>query len=59
MHCSKPHSLFDHLVGDGEQSRWEGETEQLRSMQVNNEFELVARPTGRSAGFSPLRMRPT
>ena len=33
------HSL-DHLVGAGEQSRWDVEPERLRSRQIENELEL-------------------
>src|SRR6516165_11141080 len=36
------HSL-DHLVGAGEQSRWDVEAERLRSRQIENELELRRR----------------
>jgi hypothetical protein len=34
------------------------EAERLGSLQVEDQLALVACCTGRSAGFSPLRMRP-
>src|SRR5216684_3933837 len=32
--------LFDHLVGEGEQLIWDGETERLRSLEVDEQLEL-------------------
>jgi len=29
-------SLFDHLVGASEQRRWDGQTERLRSLEIDN-----------------------
>jgi hypothetical protein len=47
-----------HLVG-AQQDRWgHRKTERLGGLQVDDELELVGWITGRSAGFSPLRMRP-
>jgi len=31
---------FDHLVGDGEQRGWHGESNQLSSLQVDHQLEL-------------------
>src|SRR5215475_3566786 len=33
-------SLFDHFVGAGEQRGWDGDAEHLRSLEVDDEFEL-------------------
>ena len=64
MHRGKRHArlhvLFDHLVGAGEQGRRHVEAEYLRGLGVDDQFELVDDwTTGRSAGFAPLRIRPT
>jgi hypothetical protein len=32
--------LLDHLVGAGEQRGWDGDAEHLRSLEVDDEFEL-------------------
>src|SRR4051812_21219288 len=50
---SKEASLVDHLVGAGEQRRRHGEAERPGASS-----NLLACPTGRSAGFAPLRMWP-
>jgi hypothetical protein len=34
-------SLFDHLVGDREHARWNGETESLCGFEIDYEFKLV------------------
>jgi hypothetical protein len=48
--------LFNHLVGAGEQ-RWRHVVDCLGRFEVDDEFVLSRRAwTGRSAGFSPLRM---
>ena len=52
-------SLFDHLVGAGEQCRWNVEAELLAALRLTTSSYLVGACTGRSAGFSPLRMRST
>jgi hypothetical protein len=31
--------LFDHLVGKGQHSGWQGEAERLGSLEINNELE--------------------
>jgi len=31
---------FDHLVGAGEEGRWDGEAERLGGREVNNEIEF-------------------
>jgi hypothetical protein len=40
MQCSKNPSLFDHLVGDGEQGRWNFEVERFRRRGVYHQLEL-------------------
>jgi hypothetical protein len=50
--------LFDRLVGNGEQLRWNFQTERLGGLEIDDQVEFVGCSTGRSAGFSPLRIRP-
>jgi hypothetical protein len=49
---------LDQLVGEREQIRRYIETERLGGSEVDHKFEVVGCTTGRSAGFTPLRMRP-
>jgi Tripartite tricarboxylate transporter family receptor len=49
---------FDHLVGECERVGRNSESQSLSGSEVYNELELGRCTTGRSAGFSPLRMRP-
>jgi hypothetical protein len=46
-------SLFDHLVGDGEQRRWNFEAEYFGGGEVNDEIEL-----GRLLDRQVARLRP-
>ena len=46
-------------VGAGEQRRWHREAERLAVLLLMTSSYFVANWTGRSAGFSPLRMRST
>jgi len=48
--------LFDHLVGASKKQLRDGEAQHLGGLEVYNQLDF--RGTGRSAGFSPLRMRP-
>src|SRR6516164_6734858 len=50
-------TLFDHLVGTREQRWWDFEAQRFRGLEIDNEFVIVGACTGKSAGFSPLRMR--
>ena len=52
-------SLFDHLVGEGEHFIGDRKAKRFRGLEVDHQLELGRLQTGRSAGFSPLRMRPT
>jgi hypothetical protein len=40
MHCSKIASLFDHLVGAGEQRRRHFEAQRLRGLEIDHQFIL-------------------
>jgi hypothetical protein len=50
--------LFDHLVGTRDQ-RLHVESKRLGSLEIDHQLVLGRRLTGRSAGFSPLRIRST
>ena len=50
---------FDHLVGAGEKIRRYVDIDRLYSFKLMTSSNLVGFCTGRSAGFSPLRMRST
>jgi hypothetical protein len=49
--------LFDHLVGAAEQSDRESKAKRLGSFEIDRELGPRGLP-GRSAGLSPLRIRP-
>src|SRR5262249_3889989 len=50
--------LLDHFVGAPEERQRDCEPEHLGGLEVQDQLDLVACCTGRSAGFSPLRIRP-
>ena len=50
---------FDHLVGTGEQRRRHIEAQRLAVVRLITNSYFVGACTGRSAGFSPFRMRST
>ena len=52
-------SLFDHLVGAGEHVGGMSRPSALAVLRLITSSYLVGACTGRSAGFSPLRMRST
>jgi hypothetical protein len=54
MHCSKRASLFDHLVGAGEQRRRHLKAERLRSLQVDHQLVLGRRLHREVSGFLAL-----
>src|SRR5438552_15317610 len=43
--------LFDHLVGAGEQYRWEYQAKRLGGFKVDNEFKFVGMFVRKIAGF--------
>ena len=51
--------LFDHLVGAGEHGRRHGRSIDLAVLMLITNSYFVGACTGRSAGFSPLRIRST
>ena len=59
--CQKRTSaiLFDHLVGAGEHDGGMVRPSALAVLRLITSSYLVGACTGRSAGFSPLRMRST
>src|SRR6516164_9156733 len=60
--CSKRRAderLLDDLVGGGEQRVRHRKAERLGGLRLITSSYLVGACTGRSAGFSPLRMRST
>jgi hypothetical protein len=50
--------LFDHLVGDGEDARRDGELKRLGGIQGDHEFEFSGPQDGQIRWLAPLRMRP-
>ena len=50
-------ALFDHLVGASEHAWRHGEAERLGGLRLITKSYLVGACTGRSAGFSPLKIR--
>src|SRR5262249_61771498 len=55
----KPVPLFDHLVGGGAHLSRHGEAEgAFAGLRLTASSNFTVCCTGRSAGFSPLRMRP-
>ena len=51
--------LFDHLVGASEQCRRHVEAERVGGLEVDHKLIPSRLCTGRSAAFSPLRIRST
>jgi hypothetical protein len=49
---------FDHLIRAGEHGRWKFKAKRLRGLEMTSSY-FVGACTGRSAGFSPLRIRST
>jgi hypothetical protein len=51
---SSTFSHIDHLVGAAEKRQRHGKPERLGSLEIDDQLDL----TGKSTGFSPLRIRP-
>ena len=51
--------LFDHLVGAGEEAVRDDQFYALAVLRLTANSNLVGCTTGKSAGFSPFRIRPT
>src|SRR5213083_788019 len=47
--------LFNHLVGNGEQPRREGETERLRSLKIDHKLKLGRLHYRQVSGFGALK----
>src|SRR6266478_6802454 len=47
-------SLFDHLVGGGDERRWHGEAERPGGLKVDHKLELGRRLNGQVGGFVAL-----
>src|SRR5215471_7495502 len=54
MQCSKKSSLFDHLVGAGEQRRWHGEAERLGGREIDHQLEFRGLLNRKIAGLRAL-----
>ena len=52
-------SLFNHLVGGGEQRRWDGEAESLRGFEVDYQLELGWLRDRKIAGYLTRKIRST
>ena len=49
---------FNHLVGDDQERQRNVDAERLGGLEVDDQLEFRRLLTGKSAGFSPLRIRP-
>ena len=56
--CDGPNDLLDHVVSDREHSRRNDRPSPLAALRLITSSNLESCTTGRSEGFSPLRMRP-
>jgi hypothetical protein len=59
LFCSAGFFLFDHLVGEREHGDGSSRPSALAALRLITSSNLAGCTTGRSAGFSRLRMRPT
>jgi hypothetical protein len=57
-HVQQKGSLFDHRVGATLQRLRYGNAERLCGLEIDDQFDFLVCTTGRSAGFSPLRIFP-